>query len=201
MNLPAELRIRIYEYAFTDLVEDEMGLYVAKVATPVEGGVQAEVLPPTPAVKQPRQINLLESEKHYPQAKLLVACKQIYQEAEPIFEKAVNDFWDIDYFNIDAHHSPPDVRGAQAKVKQMPMLQAIGVKGIRVSWDDCRLTVTYDDRGGFLMATTDTQGFLSRADDVFIKHKKARMTRWDHSNREGFLNIDGLLHLLHLLYG
>lgn len=102
MDLPAELRVRIYEYTFCDNAADDI-LAVQGASSHLRRPDSAYTsLRLDPVTAPPRrQIDLLEAKHHYPEASLLSTCTLIYQEAEPIFEAATKAFWDIDIFNVN----------------------------------------------------------------------------------------------------
>ncbi|CZT23248.1 uncharacterized protein RCC_08959 [Ramularia collo-cygni] len=164
MKLPAELRVRIYEYTFGDSVPDEVGVYVGSEAD--DAGGESAALEESAVSdqsimlgkKEPRQIDLLKAKDHYPQTSLLVTCKLIYKEAGPVFEAAAKVFWDIDVFNINlaeqGHYLAESIGDfleqmgiIGAKLRSMSVLRKHGLKGFRCSWPSVCFTMRADEDG------------------------------------------------------
>lgn len=168
MSLPAELRLNIYEYVFCDNEPDEVPVVDDTPDIPEDGTLATNERAPEEIAaqgksstkkKQPRQINLLDAKKHYPDPALLATCKFVLQEAKPTFEVATNVFWDIDIFNLTIASRRPgplthyftlypwisaQILAMRTQLESMSLLKQHGIKELRFSWTKQCIAVKED---------------------------------------------------------
>lgn len=143
MTIPLELREYIYTFTFSDTTPDEYS---------------------DPAKPSERQIDLLKAKSHYPDPALLTTSRQISLEALPLFQKAANKFWEIEFFALEL----PGLRGTpshfgfsiidgtssndaiydnmRVELDKMSLLRTRRVKGMRFLWPE--YSVTYEHAQG-----------------------------------------------------
>lgn len=166
MNLPAELRLEIYEWVFCDSAPDENVILDTKTTAekdPLAARIAAPInnaAPEQPSNNQAlRQINLWSAKDHYPFPTLLAACAQIHFEAKPVFDAFVKKFRNMDLLNIsiDMGRAPRPKTSFESfpdsylrigrEIKNRTCVNINGVKAVRLLCLSESLTIRVDESG------------------------------------------------------